>query len=1107
MGQVALMLRVSTLYASSAAATAAYYAHYLADAPGEEPGEWWGRQADELGLAGTVTEEALETLLSGRDPISGSPLGRELVDRVKSDGTVVRAVAGFDATFSAPKSLSVWWALTGDDRLLEAHDVAVTATLEHLERFGSTTRIRADGRRLHPDTGGLAVTVFRQSTSRDDDPQVHTHAVISAKVQTDDGRWYALDARYLKRQQRTLGGLYQSLLRSEITDRFGVGWSEIVNGQAEIAGVPRDLLEVFSKRSVEIDAALADKVAGFIGREGRTPSRFEHAALEREAAKDTRHKKTGNGVAELGTRWQVEAETIGWTAEQLTATIDAAGREQTARLDPKVTVAQIVESLSGSASTWCRADVLRAICDVQRPVSLMPARRWLGVLERAADRAVEHCVDLDPSGSSTRRGSDGRSVWIEPTAPGLTSDAILAQEAEIVAWAIEAQLADPAPSTTVDTVGLDVVQADAAAAVAGHDPLVLVVGPAGAGKTRMLTAAREDLHTNIRPVFGLAPTAKAARTLERDTGMLADTVAKLLHEWSRSDRPPEWFWQLPAQTTVVVDEAGMISTPDLYRLVTLAQRNDWRLVLVGDPRQLQAVGRGGLFAELCTNGRGEQLEQIHRFRHAWEAEASLQLRVGDPRALDAYQAHGRIRAGTIAEHLAWIGENWIANHHRGRPTALVASTNEHVDRLNAAVQTGRITAGHLDADTAVAIGGGEQACIGDLVATRRNDRRLVTTTGESVRNRELWTVTDTHGDGSLTVSHIGGHGHVTLPAEYVAEHVRLGYAATEPGYQSDTVTVGIELADAATTRRGLYVAVTRGRDENWICVITNSADVVEARDVLETILAVDRADIPAVTQRQRLAEQDHQPATARRREPLGRCETPDWFESLRDQTRRNLDEAQRRAQDNITERERINAALAAAQRELDPLEQPTRGQRERLAAAQRDLDGAGRQRAVAAHRLAVSGFRSRRDARRQLTAADNDLKWAEHRLERTEASTTPDVERYHQAWSQVHELGEARRSHAALERLDRYTTIDRIPHLQERLDALDTWWRFAKGDTVDVPRLAEIVDILHNVNDNHGHYHWLSEAVEQHCHDTGIHLPALQPEVPAVETPGLDVGW
>ena len=275
------------VYASSAAATAAYYTRYLTEAPGEQPGLWSGNQAAGFGLAGEVTPASLQMLLEGRDPVSGSRLGRELVDRVKVDGTVVRAVAGFDATFSAPKSLSVWWALTGDHRLLDAHDAAVTATLEHLERFGSTTRIRVDGRRLHPDTHGLTMATFRQSTSRDDDPQVHTHAVISAKVQTVDGRWYALDARYLKRQQRMLGGLYQSLLRSELTHRFGVGWGEIVNGQAEIAGVPRDLLQVFSKRSTEIDEALTDKVEEFIDREGRTPTRFEHAALEREAAKDT----------------------------------------------------------------------------------------------------------------------------------------------------------------------------------------------------------------------------------------------------------------------------------------------------------------------------------------------------------------------------------------------------------------------------------------------------------------------------------------------------------------------------------------------------------------------------------------------------------------------------------------------------------------------------------------------------------------------------------------------------------------------------------------------------------------------------------------------------
>jgi conjugative relaxase-like TrwC/TraI family protein len=223
-----LMLRVTTIHASSAAKSAAYYTQYLTAAPGEVPGVWCGRQAAGLGLSGKVGRDDLQALLEGRDPLSGTRLGYPLIDRVTADGRVVHAVAGFDATFSAPKSVSVCWALSGDDRFLKAHDVAVTAALAHLERFGSTTRIRRDGGRLHPDTQGLTMPVFRQTTSRADDPQIHTHAVISAKVQTADGRWMALDARYLKKHQRMLGGLYQSVLRNELTDRLGVEWQPIV---------------------------------------------------------------------------------------------------------------------------------------------------------------------------------------------------------------------------------------------------------------------------------------------------------------------------------------------------------------------------------------------------------------------------------------------------------------------------------------------------------------------------------------------------------------------------------------------------------------------------------------------------------------------------------------------------------------------------------------------------------------------------------------------------------------------------------------------------------------------------------------------------------------
>ena len=207
--------------------------------------------------------------------------------------------------------------------------------------------------------------------------------------------------------------------------------------------------------------------------------------------------------------------------------------------------------------------------------------------------------------------------------------------------------------------------------------------------------------------------------------MRADTVAKLLHEWQRPDRPPLPEYRLRAGTTVVVDEAGMVSTPALHQLVSLAEANQWRLVLVGDDRQLQAVGRGGLFAELCANGRVDQLERLHRFKHDWEAAASLQLRSGDPRALDAYEAHDRIIPGTLDDHLAAMAD--IVDR-----TSRVAATPWPSSPPRMIMSTPSTTPSKSpesppDSSTRTSpqqIAGGECAHVGDVVATRRNDRTL-----------------------------------------------------------------------------------------------------------------------------------------------------------------------------------------------------------------------------------------------------------------------------------------------------------------------------------------------------------------------------------------------
>jgi hypothetical protein len=286
-------------------------------------------------------------------------------------------------------------------------------------------------------------------------------------------------------------------------------------------------------------------------------------------------------------------------------------------------------------------------------------------------------------------------------------------------------------------------------------------------------------------------------------------------------------------------------------------------------------------------------------------DASLQLRAGNPDALDAYIDGGRVTAGTLDELVTEAAARWVAYTAAGQRVAVVAETNEHVDALNTAIQAQRRAHGELGAP-AVRVAGGETVAVGDVVATRRNERTLRTDRGEPVRNRDLWTILDVGRDGSLTVSHRGGHGQVTLPADYTRAHVRLGYAATGHGYEGDTVDVSLGVVTPATSHRGLYVAATRGRQENQLLVVADGAEHV--RDVLEQVLANDRADIPAIAQRQRLAAQ----IPSGHRGPTGLRAAEEAVTAAR----RALDNARRRAAPHLRPFAAAEADLEAAETEL-----------------------------------------------------------------------------------------------------------------------------------------------------------------------------------------------
>ncbi len=821
---------------------------YYLDA-GEPPGHWFGHGARMLGLDGEIDDEAFLAVMAGLHPVTGERLGRRFGDT---------SVRGFDATFSAPKSVSVLFAV-GDQQLrrevTEAHDRAVDAVLGWVESQAHT-RLRRRGHVVCVDSEGIVAGVFRQHTSRRLDPQLHTHAVIANRVKAPDGRWLALDARTLKMDQRTLSGLYHAGLRAELTRRLGVGWQPLVNGISEMAGIDPEVLAEFSQRSRAVEHRVAEKLDRFRADLEREPTPRERWRLEREAVLDSRPAKTHSHHAdELHERWRTRATALGYEPHDL---VTGVGRQvrRPAGID-RATMTGMVESaleaLGERQSTWRPAELVRELA-TQTPTNVtVDPDRLCGFLQDLANHvAADRCIDLSPpvpEHATLRR--DGRPISEAAIDRALTTRAILDEEERIVEWARrQRRLAGIIDTTPRDlhTQDLSAGQTEACRAVAGMAPLELIVGPAGSGKTTALAPAVGYLRDRGQTVFGVASTAAAAEVLATETTMAADTLDKLLYEHTRPNRPPQPVYDLPRGSTVIVDEAGTVSTPKLAELVRLADERAWRVVMVGDPRQFSAVGRGGMFAHLIDTCGAIELDHIHRFTHQWERDATRRLRQGDIGVVGEYQRHGRLHDGAADEMEAAIVDAWSDARARGESVALMANTNHTVHRLNELAQQRRITSGELDANGPALDLGGERLFVGDEVVTRRNQRTLRTDRGIMVKNRDHWTIEHIHPDGAVTVT--GHTGTVRLSADYAAKDLELGYAQTSHATQGRTVDVGLLLVDGPVDSRGVYTPLTRGRQANHAYVVTSGNET--AADILTQSIVRDWIDQPAITRRTRL---------------------------------------------------------------------------------------------------------------------------------------------------------------------------------------------------------------------------------------------------------------
>ena len=543
---------------------------------GESPGMWAGRWAGGLGLAGVVEADQLRALVDGKHPGSGADL---------LSGSKPRSVLAFDLTFSAPKSVSLLWALGSEpvaDAVAVAHREAVEVGLGFLEERAAVARVQSQGVRRRVATDGWVVAGFVHRTSREGDPQLHTHCLVPNLVRRADGRHVAIDGGPLFEWARAAGSIYQNHLQRTLTERLGVVWGPDCHNTREMEGFTPAHLRAFSKRSVQIEAELERQGALYESPALRMQADDE-ASLATRRPKD--HSLTPNLLAG---RWQQEAEQVGLAVGvDLDRAVRRAGRlpdrpgweEITSVLvDPEV-------GLCSRSARFTRADVVEHICAISG--GRLSTEEVTAMADRFVDSdlAVRLTPDAEAGGRKPAQWSTAAHRALEDRTLALVDTLASRAAPTVTSAAVDGVLAD--------TPGLGDDQVAAVRVLAGEGgSLRAVLSPAGYGKTTMLHTAARAAATDGRPVVAVATTAKAVAELA-GAGLDARTIARLRIDLAAGP--------LSAGTVLVLDEVSQTPTAEVEAvLAAIDACPGGQLWVLGDPRQSQPVGPGGVADHLET---------------------------------------------------------------------------------------------------------------------------------------------------------------------------------------------------------------------------------------------------------------------------------------------------------------------------------------------------------------------------------------------------------------------------------------------------------------------------------------------------------------------------
>lgn len=797
-----------------------------------------------------------------------------------------RNVSFLDATFSVPKSVTVLHTAfeAQEVKARQAGDATATtawaaykqaiedgiwagnnAAIDYLAQHAGYSRIGhhggAAGRFI--DAHDFVVASFFQHDSRDHDPQLHIHNAILNRVQGSDGQWRTLDSRAIHRFRGAAAAAGERTMEEHIARSLNIAFATRPDGKArEILGVPPEVMDLFSSRRRAITAKTATLVEAFESKFGRAPNSLELDRLQRQATFATRKSKTygGETATERLERWdrELRAEVAGGL-EQVARDVLALREPRTGeRWSRTAVIETALADVQGTKAAWTRSDLTRAISNaLPDRLGDLDGTDIAELLDGLTEQALELAVQLDAPRPADDvlpeelRLNDGRSAY---DAPGgrlyATPDHVHTERLLTAAATRPGGPTLPAPEVDRFLSGLAAqgieLGADQAAAVRGiltdGAQVDTLVGPAGTGKSFVVGVIakgwQEDASDGAaRRVVGIASSQIATEVLAAE-GLEARNIARWLATQRRlTDEAPvadDEAWRLHAGDLVVVDESAMTGTADLAAIHAHVEGAGAKLLLCGDHRQLGAVGAGGAMELAAATGPRYELTEARRFTHSWEAAASLRLRDGDAVALGDYHKHGRLLdGGTLDSAEASAAQAWLADTLAGRHSLLVVDTNEQAARLSAGLRSELVRLGRV-AERGVPLGlQGTYAGVGDLVQARRNAWHLAGHEGNrrGPINRETLRILETRDDGGIVAAAVIGRGPdgvelgepMALPAEYVAQHLALGYACTVHAAQGLTVDTAHVVATSGTSAAALYVGMSRGRHANNAHVVTESA--------------------------------------------------------------------------------------------------------------------------------------------------------------------------------------------------------------------------------------------------------------------------------------------